>query len=348
MMMMMTRMLNKGVLIVAVALFATAASLDDMAVTATFTTTTTRRLKSSKKNGPPPPKGQYYYFKKSPKKNSKKNPPLTPEEECEKNSNSTGYRWCERTQTCDPPGDDSCFTTEPPTEAPTEAPTKAPTNVSGPDPVNEMCARLVDFANYGCKSVTLKEDENACSAALMKYDATGDGQLSTEEANMMLDVVPANMAKALDAVDVEGSCVRDQVYRIIEVPQDIKRQLSDVSGVVAKLAQTGSDGPGVVYYLYLYYMDRGRTRCVECKCHSWEDCNNKCPEEAPVCKKVGCNSCELPIELNQRCSTASDNDDECGTYNGEQLCCGNWRGILGINVDTGDYYGYSCVQCDNA
>ena len=39
-----------------------------------------------------------------------------PEAECEKNSDSTGYRWCGSTQTCVPPGDPfplSCFTDAP-------------------------------------------------------------------------------------------------------------------------------------------------------------------------------------------------------------------------------------------
>merc|ERR1712161_59844 len=28
---------------------------------------------------------------------------------CEKNSSSTGYKWCAETRTCDAPGDDSCL-----------------------------------------------------------------------------------------------------------------------------------------------------------------------------------------------------------------------------------------------
>ena len=148
---------NKAVVVATMIILAAAASVDQVAVSAD-TATHLRRQAKSAKSDPSPPQGQYYYSKKSPKKNSKKNSPLTPEEECEQNSDSTGYRWCERTQTCDAPGDDSCFTTDPeldpdlavtdfptkaplptdpPTDGPTDEPTGAPTEAPTDAPTSE-------------------------------------------------------------------------------------------------------------------------------------------------------------------------------------------------------------------
>ena len=79
-------------------------------------------------------------------KNSKKNPPpLTPEESCEQNSDITGYRWCDRTQTCDPPGDDACVTPDPiVTDFPTTVPIPPPAPTDGPTEEPEPLLDLAD------------------------------------------------------------------------------------------------------------------------------------------------------------------------------------------------------------
>ena len=60
-----------------------------------------------------------------------------------------------------------------------------------------------------------QKDADSCAVELTPYDSGGDG-LSADEAEAALDSIPAKLAEALKAVNVESKCVRDQVRGIIE------------------------------------------------------------------------------------------------------------------------------------
>ncbi|EOD06523.1 hypothetical protein EMIHUDRAFT_465843 [Emiliania huxleyi CCMP1516] len=76
--------------------------------------------------------------------------------------------------------------------------------------VGEMCSVLVDFADEGCHVAFRQKDADSCAVELTPYDSGGD------EAEAALDSIPAKLAEALKAVNVESKCVRDQVRGIIE------------------------------------------------------------------------------------------------------------------------------------
>ena len=90
----------------------------------------------------------------------------------------------------------------------------------GPVPIDDLCAALVSFANKGCSEATPKPDEETCISQLAEYDATGDGKLGTDESEAATDAV-SSLAMALEAVDVEAGCVREQVIRIFEEVQGL-------------------------------------------------------------------------------------------------------------------------------
>lgn len=98
----------------------------------------------------------------------------------------------------------------------------------GPVPIDGLCAALVSFANEGCTKATLAPNEEACVAEFEEYDATGDGSLEEKEVKAAIDAVPAQLAKALEVVDVEKGCVGEQVSRIVQV-QEGKRRLTDIT-----------------------------------------------------------------------------------------------------------------------
>ena len=81
--------------------------------------------------------------------------------------------------------------------------------------VGELCSVLVDFADEGCHVAFRQKDADSCAVELTPYDSGGDG-LSADEAEAALDSIPAKLAEALKAVNVESKCVRDQVRGIIE------------------------------------------------------------------------------------------------------------------------------------
>ena len=162
---------NKAV-VATMIMLAAAASVDKVAVSAAL-----RRLflKSGKNGavlmGP---------LKKN-SKNSKKNPPpLTPEESCEQNSDITGYRWCDRTQTCDPPGDDACVTPDPiVTDFPTTVPIPPPAPTDGP---TEEPEPLLDLAD------TLWEQGYTAFVAALKAADLLEMLSSTKKPEPLLDI----------------------------------------------------------------------------------------------------------------------------------------------------------------
>jgi len=180
-------------------MLAAAASVDKVPVSAA---TIRRRLKSGK-NGPPPPPPGRYYNKKSPKKNSKQNSPLDPEAECEKDSDSTGYRWCARTQTCDPPGNVSCFTADPtdlPTpDFPTTAPEPTDEPIEEPEPVEPL---------LGLPDTLLKQGYTVLGLALLAAGLVED--LSPPNGGLFTVMAPTNDAFSKLGKEVLGCLLQPQ------------------------------------------------------------------------------------------------------------------------------------------
>lgn len=57
----------------------------------------------------------------------------------------------------------------------------------GSVPIDDLCAELVRVAADGCTGANPNQDRTVCSAALSKYDANGDGTISVEAGNRVLD-----------------------------------------------------------------------------------------------------------------------------------------------------------------
>lgn len=89
--------------------------------------------------------------------------------------------------------------------------------------VDDLCEALVTYANDGCSEDKTRQEKPACVAELSVF-SRGDGLLSTQEAIAALDAIPDTLTKALGAVDVGATCLRERLRSIIN--DEIRMQSS--------------------------------------------------------------------------------------------------------------------------
>ena len=74
-------------------------------------------------------------------------------------------------------------------------------------------------------------NEDTCITEFDEFDATGDSSLGEKEVKAAIDAIPTQLAKALEAVDIEKGCVGEQVRRIVQEVQEGKRRLNSQTGL---------------------------------------------------------------------------------------------------------------------
>jgi len=110
-----------------------------------------------------------------------------------------------------------------------------------PGSPSTTCANevLVTCANDGCSEDKTRQEKPACVAELSVF-SRDDGLLSTQEAIAALDAIPDTLTKALGAVDVGATCLRERLRSIIN--DEIRMQSSHL-GYYAPLSH---------YYLFRF------------------------------------------------------------------------------------------------